>query len=134
MKEPTPLRFTELESGCFVPISHQLNTDGYFRKRINGILQMFHRVIFEMHFGPIPEGYEVDHMCRNRACCNPKHLRTLTREEHLIHTNKTRYAPRLQKAHDYWLTNKCTGTELGKVFGVTFSCSCRWIRKWKTQL
>ena len=31
--------------------------------------------------GPIPKGMEIDHLCRNRACCNPKHLEAVTHKE-----------------------------------------------------
>lgn len=33
-----------------------------------------HRIAYQSFIGPIPEGFEVDHVCRNRACCNPEHL------------------------------------------------------------
>lgn len=33
-----------------------------------------HRAAYVMLVGPIPDGYHVDHLCRNRACCNPAHL------------------------------------------------------------
>jgi hypothetical protein len=33
-----------------------------------------HRVAYELTVGPIPDGYHVDHLCRNRSCCNPDHL------------------------------------------------------------
>jgi hypothetical protein len=29
---------------------------------------------YETFVGPIPEGYEVDHRCRNPICINPGHL------------------------------------------------------------
>jgi len=38
-----------------------------------------HRYSFEIHYGPIPDNYEVDHVCKNRLCCNPWHLRILPR-------------------------------------------------------
>ena len=33
------------ETGCIIPTSHKLNADGYFRKKTNGILEMYHRTV-----------------------------------------------------------------------------------------
>lgn len=43
-----------------------------------------HRVLYEMLVGPVPEGLDLDHLCRNRACCNPDHLEPVTRQENLL--------------------------------------------------
>lgn len=38
-----------------------------------------HRVAYEHFVGPIPQGLEIDHLCRNRGCANPDHLEAVTR-------------------------------------------------------
>lgn len=43
-----------------------------------------HRVMYETIVGPIPEGLDIDHLCRNRACVRPKHLEPVTRQENLL--------------------------------------------------
>ena len=119
------------ESGCIVPTSHKLNADGYFRKRINGELIMYHRYVWTKEHGEIPEGYEVDHKCRNRACCNVEHLQVLSSKEHTIKTNVERFSERKLKAKSYWETYKPTGTKIAEIFNVSFSSACKWIREWK---
>lgn len=43
-----------------------------------------HRVAYEASIGPVPPGLDLDHLCRNRACCNPAHLEPVTRRENVL--------------------------------------------------
>lgn len=47
----------------------------------NGRLQGVHRIVYAETVGPIPEGLQIDHLCRNRRCHNPLHLEAVTSAE-----------------------------------------------------
>lgn len=43
-----------------------------------------HRWLYDRWFGPIPDGLDLDHLCRNTACVNPAHLEPVTRKENTV--------------------------------------------------
>lgn len=131
------IRFETTPQGCFIPTSHKLNQDGYFRKywdtEEGGVKEFFHRFIYRAHYGEIPEGYEVDHKCRTRACSNPDHLQILTRSAHKAKTNVERSAARIARAKAYWLEHTCVGRVLAEKYGVSESQGCKWITRFKEE-
>lgn len=40
-----------------------------------------HRLSYGTLVAPIPERLVIDHLCRNRSCCNPAHLEPVTQAE-----------------------------------------------------
>lgn len=46
-----------------------------------------HIYAYEQLIGPVPEGAELDHLCRNRGCCNPAHLEPVTHRENVRRGN-----------------------------------------------
>ena len=71
------------------------NQDGYGAFKISpeeakgGQLTVLpYRYIYTLMVGPIPEGYQVDHRCRNRTCCNHEHLEAVTHQVNLFRARR----------------------------------------------
>lgn len=70
------------ESGCW-EYPGGLTVRGYAPISVGNKKKLRHRVSYEHFVGPIPEGLDLDHLCRNRACFNPAHLEPVTRSENI---------------------------------------------------
>lgn len=62
-----------------------VNTHGYGQYWVKrGRLMVAHRMTYLALVGPIPEGLQLDHLCRNRRCVNPAHLELVTSRENTL--------------------------------------------------
>jgi hypothetical protein len=66
------------------PFGGALSPNGYGNVTIDGVRIGAHRAMYELMVGPIPEGMQLDHLCRNRACINPGHLEPVTCQTNLL--------------------------------------------------
>lgn len=60
-----------------------LKSTGYGSFWYSGKMVSSHRFTYKLKHGKIPKGLELDHLCRNRKCCNPNHLETVTHQENM---------------------------------------------------
>lgn len=73
--------------------------DGYGRFNRDSNHYMAHRFIYVKLIGPIKEGFVLDHLCRNRSCVNPIHLRQVTSYVNLTQNSLSPPAINLNKTH-----------------------------------
>ena len=66
------------QTGCW-EWNRRLINGGYGVKRYKGKFYLAHRLYYERGHGSIPDGLEIDHLCRNRKCVNPTHLEAVTK-------------------------------------------------------
>ena len=85
----------EPTSGCWL-WTGSVSLWGYGQFAVGRRTASAHRVAWEIFRGLIPDGYEVDHLCRTKICVNPDHLEPVT------HAENIRRGGQLLKATAYW--------------------------------
>ena len=97
------------DTGCWEWTGSR-NGGGYGQIWLHGKPEGAHRVSYELHVGPIPSPFHLDHRCRVRHCVNPEHLEPVTCQENLMRSEITqarRHASRTHcpQGHEYSETN-----------------------------
>lgn len=87
-RKPSPVhirfwKYVRLSPGCW-EWTGTTNDQGY------GLIKMCdrrnhraHRVAYEFAYGPVPEGLVIHHVCMNKSCVRPTHLRAVTQLENI---------------------------------------------------
>ncbi len=105
---------------------------GVFRDKI---ITSSHRFSYQLHKDKIPNGLEIDHLCRNRSCVNPDHLEVVTHQENTKRGNAglhERIKTHCPQGHEYDKEN----TQITTHKNGNYKRSCRmcnninW-KKWK---
>lgn len=71
----------ESAAGCWLWTA--ATTNGYGRFTIGKVRYLSHRLTYETLISAVPDDLQLDHLCRNRLCCNPAHLEPVTRQENV---------------------------------------------------
>jgi hypothetical protein len=97
---------------------------GYFGSNSAGKMVRAHRWAWEQEHGPIPEDMTIDHLCNNKSCVRPSHMRVCTAQE-----NQARYyRERTHCSNGHFVPEKDRGN--GKNCK---TCSAVKSRRWRAQ-
>jgi hypothetical protein len=77
----------KLDTGCWEWNREIHSTTGYGRFRASNIDWGAHRFSYFYYKGEIPNRYHIHHICENRWCVNPKHLKAVSSIEHIHMSN-----------------------------------------------
>jgi len=107
--------------------SGYIDPKGYGVTGIKGKTVRAHRLVFYLMGSYIKKGMVIDHMCRNRACVNPSHLREVTPSQNTMENSngigtKNAKATHCQRGHEFNKENTYLNKIGGKVRRTCKTC------------
>lgn len=102
-----------------------------------GRMHRAHRLAYESLVGPIPEGLQLDHLCRVRNCVNPAHLEAVLREVNILRgesdpANRARQT-HCVAGHPFDRENTAYIQQAGRLFRRCRICNRDRVRRYRQQ-
>lgn len=72
-----------LDTPCWIHAGRP-GVNGYGYVSLDGKKRLIHIVVYNLLVGPVPDGLELDHLCRVPLCANPSHLEPVTHRENIL--------------------------------------------------
>ena len=72
---------------------------GYARFKMRQHYFNAHRFAYELKYGNVPLGKELDHLCGNRHCVNPDHLEAVDHRTNVLRSPNTIAGINIRKTH-----------------------------------
>jgi len=128
---PVPIQHPDM-GRCWQWVGSRTN-NGYGQIWDGGRLVLAHRLAYETLVGPIPDGLECDHLCRNRPCVRPSHIEPVTHSANLKRSpfkgqageaNRNAKLTEAQVREIRWLRGTVSQRKLAALFGVNHSHIC----------
>lgn len=92
-----------------------------------------HRWSYEHHRGAIPQGLQIDHLCRNRRCVNPDHLEPVTAQENIARSEGNGKKTHCPVGHPYDDSNTYVPPAGGRICRACRGQNGRGL-SWRTEL
>jgi hypothetical protein len=114
----------EPNTGCWL-WNGAIRDDGYAYTNRCGVKKSVHRLAYELEYGPIPDGLQIDHLCRVRCCCNPAHLEAVTHKTNMERVPRNHFGSANRSKTHCLRGHELTGDNLRVYRGVRSCRRCR---------